>query len=286
MISIGWIRVAAETDTAPDIDGFLGGLAADFALIQEDHLVWVQGLPPAPDRTLVRVATLAPADFDPADAEAALHWRKNHDITVHTLAEDFAIAESIRSGLPSGANDELRFGRFEGALDRSSRIVEREIDAGTEPPAPDRDGTACPSPDHPRAPRLAKHSIGEKSSGLVPGDRVGGSHPTRRVGIEGPTPSVLTRARTILDAIAAENTEFAIVNEEVIEALAKAATKLQTDYEPQEEDTLLECMRRCYAVDRVATVLDAEGADIDAVRSLIQAQKYSIAVTSGYGHGM
>ena len=47
------------------------------------------------------------------------------------LAEDFAIGESIQSGLPSGANDELRFGRCEGALDRFNRIVEREIDAGT-----------------------------------------------------------------------------------------------------------------------------------------------------------
>ena len=100
-------------------------------LIQEDHVVWVQGLPLAPDRAMVRIATLTPADFDPTDTEAALHWRKNHDITVRTLAEDFAIGESIQSGLASGANDELHFGRFEGALDRFNRIVEREIDAGT-----------------------------------------------------------------------------------------------------------------------------------------------------------
>ena len=99
-------------------------------LIQGDHVVWVQGLPVAPDRTMVRIATLAPADVDPTNDEAARHWRKNHDITVRTLAEDFAIGESIQSGLPSGANDELRFGRFEGALDRFNRIVEREIIAG------------------------------------------------------------------------------------------------------------------------------------------------------------
>lgn len=224
----GWIWVVGDTETAPDIDGFLGGLAADFAwldagnlriaheetgeraanwkilveggietyhfrtahkdtigpyfqdtlssyrvfgphirsvlprarldetmaepresrslrraanlvytvfpsaqlLVQEDHIVWVQSLPLAPDRTRVRIATLAPSDFDPADAEAARHWRKNHDITVRTLAEDFAIGESIQSGLLSGANDELRFGRFEGALDRFNRTVEREIEAG------------------------------------------------------------------------------------------------------------------------------------------------------------
>ena len=98
-------------------------------LVQEDHIVWAQGLPLAPDRTLVRIVTLAPADFDPADAEAGPHWRKNHAITVRTLAEDFALGESIQSGLLSGANDELRFGRFEGALDRFNRTVEREIEA-------------------------------------------------------------------------------------------------------------------------------------------------------------
>ena len=100
-------------------------------LVQEDHVVWVPVLPLAPDRALVRIATLAPADFDPTDAEAALHWRKNHDITVRTLSEDVAIGESIQSGLSSGANDELRFGRFEGALDRFNRIVERELGEGT-----------------------------------------------------------------------------------------------------------------------------------------------------------
>ncbi len=39
-------------------------------------------------------------------------------------------AESIQRGLNSGANEEFRFGRFEGALDRFNRTVEREIGAG------------------------------------------------------------------------------------------------------------------------------------------------------------
>ncbi len=99
-------------------------------LVQEDHIAWIQAQPLAPGRTRLRIATLAPADSDPADAEAAAHWRRNHDITVGTLAEDFAIGESIQGGLSAGANEELRFGRFEGALDRFNRTVEREIGAG------------------------------------------------------------------------------------------------------------------------------------------------------------
>ncbi len=94
-------------------------------LVQEDHVVWIQPVPLAPDRTRLRIATLAPAGS--GDAE---HWRRNHDITVRTLAEDFAIGESIQRGLDSGANEAFRFGRFEGALDRFNRTVEREIGAG------------------------------------------------------------------------------------------------------------------------------------------------------------
>ena len=98
-------------------------------LVQADHIVWVHPMPQAADRTFVRLLTLVPEDFDPADAEAAHYWRRNHDITVQTLSEDFHIGESIQSGLSSGANEELRFGRFEGALHQFNQMVDRELAA-------------------------------------------------------------------------------------------------------------------------------------------------------------
>ena len=48
---------------------------------------------------------------------------------MRTLAEDFGIGESIQSGLSSGANAALHFGRFEGALDRFDRTVDAELAA-------------------------------------------------------------------------------------------------------------------------------------------------------------
>lgn len=42
-----------------------------------------------------------------------------------TLAEGFVVGEGIQSGLGSGANRQLTFGRFEGALQRFNSAVER-----------------------------------------------------------------------------------------------------------------------------------------------------------------
>lgn len=89
-------------------------------LVQQDHLVWVQLEPLTESRSRLVLRTLAP---EGAGSEA--HWQRNHRITCTTLAEDFEIGESIQAGLASGANDNLTFGRFEGALRRFNDTVER-----------------------------------------------------------------------------------------------------------------------------------------------------------------
>ena len=54
-------------------------------------------------------------------------WDHNHAITTKTLEEDFIIGESIQATACSGANAEMLFGRFEGALDAFNKTVERRL---------------------------------------------------------------------------------------------------------------------------------------------------------------
>lgn len=93
-------------------------------LVQQDHTVWVHLEPLGPDRTHLSLRTLVPADDD-----RTAHWERNHAITQETLSEDFAMGESIQSGMQSGANAELQFGRFEGALHRFNNTVERMLNS-------------------------------------------------------------------------------------------------------------------------------------------------------------
>ena len=94
-------------------------------LVQEDHVAWVQVEPLAADRTRVRLSTVVPKrDLVP---ERRSHWQKNHDLTVRTLKEDFAIGEGIQQGFSTGANTHLNFGRFEGALDQFNQAIDRQV---------------------------------------------------------------------------------------------------------------------------------------------------------------
>ncbi len=95
-------------------------------LVQSDHFAWIQSEPVSATITRIRLSTLAPADRLESDADLA-HWAKNHAITTKTLAEDFDIGESIQSGLESGANEHLTFGRFEGALGEFNRVVDGRL---------------------------------------------------------------------------------------------------------------------------------------------------------------
>ncbi len=96
-------------------------------LVQEDHIAWIQVEPLAAGKTRLRLSTLAPAaDQVPAREN---YWRSNHNLTVRTLGEDFAIGEGIQKGFCSGANSHLNYGRFEGALARFNEAVSNHLPA-------------------------------------------------------------------------------------------------------------------------------------------------------------
>lgn len=93
-------------------------------LVQQDHIAWVKEEPISPEQTRLRIVTLAPK----AEADKNEHWAQNHAITMQTLDEDFEIGESIQSTLKSGANLDMLFGRFEGALNQFNQTVQAHLE--------------------------------------------------------------------------------------------------------------------------------------------------------------
>ena len=94
-------------------------------LVQSDHISWIQSEPIDAGRTRLRLSTLIPK----SDTERTEHWERNHQITRTTLDEDFVIGERMQATLLSGANQNMLFGRFEGALDAFNQTVEDHLQA-------------------------------------------------------------------------------------------------------------------------------------------------------------
>lgn len=98
---------------------------ATILLVQRDHaqLTWLEPL--SPGRTRVFDVALIPA---PPDSEkAAGHWRRNVALYRRTLAEDYALMESMQCTMTSGANEALTFGAFEFAAARFHTQLESEL---------------------------------------------------------------------------------------------------------------------------------------------------------------
>ena len=95
-------------------------------LVQQDHVAWVEARPVSAGVTELRLSTVGP-DRTPLSEDPIKHWKQNHRITVTTLTEDFEIGEGIQAGLTSGANRQLTFGRYEGALNAFAKIVGAQI---------------------------------------------------------------------------------------------------------------------------------------------------------------
>lgn len=96
-------------------------------LVQPDHgqLSYVEPL--SASRTRVHELTLIPTE--PTTEKAAAYWNANVDLYRRTLAEDYALAESIQAGLASGANEHLSFGTFEYSAPRFHTQLRQQLDS-------------------------------------------------------------------------------------------------------------------------------------------------------------
>ena len=90
-------------------------------LVMQDHIVWIRLNPLAADKSALQITTLAPTH-----GEQDAHWKRNHDITMTTLDEDFTIGESIQSSVAGQST--MMFGRFEGALAQFNRTVNQMVE--------------------------------------------------------------------------------------------------------------------------------------------------------------
>lgn len=95
-------------------------------LVQPDHAQLSFLEPLDAGRTRVHEITLIPEA--PASDKARAHWDANVDLYRRTLAEDYALAESIQAGLASGANEVLTFGTFEYSAPRFHAQLRQRID--------------------------------------------------------------------------------------------------------------------------------------------------------------
>lgn len=95
-------------------------------LVQPDH-IQLSCLEPV-NASLTRIHELTIIPENPISDKAKAHWDANVELYQRTLAEDYALAESIQRGLASGANATLTFGTFEYSAPRFHAQVQQQLD--------------------------------------------------------------------------------------------------------------------------------------------------------------
>jgi len=120
----------------PEADGFeprrYGNLLYFFfpnttILVQPDHAQLSSLEPLGAHRTRVHEITLIPET--PVTDKALAYWDANVALYRRTLAEDYALSESIQAGLASGANEALTFGTFEYSAPRFHAQLRQQMTA-------------------------------------------------------------------------------------------------------------------------------------------------------------
>ncbi|MBV8249297.1 MAG: aromatic ring-hydroxylating dioxygenase subunit alpha [Comamonas sp.] len=100
----------------------------NLVLVQPDHAQFSCIEPLSPTRSRIHEITLIPEA--PASEKAVMHWQANVDLYRRTLAEDYALAESIQQGLASGANEFFNFGSYEYSIPRFHAQLAQQLDHG------------------------------------------------------------------------------------------------------------------------------------------------------------
>jgi phenylpropionate dioxygenase-like ring-hydroxylating dioxygenase large terminal subunit len=100
-------------------------------LVHPDHTQVTRLDPLGVNGTQIHDFALIPQQ--PENDRAREHWDRNVQLYRDTLGEDYAQMESIQVGLASGANESLRFGRYEFALARFHEQLDAELDADKAP---------------------------------------------------------------------------------------------------------------------------------------------------------
>jgi phenylpropionate dioxygenase-like ring-hydroxylating dioxygenase large terminal subunit len=94
-------------------------------LVEPDHAMTMTVWPDGPEHAVIDSVALIPQE--PQTDKARDYWDRNMEIFWKALDEDYDMMESMQSTMHSGANTDLRFGRFEHLSTRFHEIVEREI---------------------------------------------------------------------------------------------------------------------------------------------------------------
>ena len=79
-----------------------------------DHCGVFTSYPVSPDESLINVSILVDPAVRATQPEA--YWKKNQDLILAALAEDFAVGAGVQANFRSGANTVQTFGKFEKAL--------------------------------------------------------------------------------------------------------------------------------------------------------------------------
>ncbi len=94
-------------------------------LVEPDHAMVMTVWPQGPEHIVLDSVALIPEE--PQTEKARDYWDRNMKIFWDALDEDYDMMESMQSTMRSGANERLRFGRYEWLSTRFHEIVEREI---------------------------------------------------------------------------------------------------------------------------------------------------------------